>query len=154
MGVSLILNEIFDLLFGNKDFLDLQIILIVDGDLFLVKGKIDVDLCINEMECLIIFVVVQLGDLFCIFGLDFFFEYEVKMDMNVGCIYLLFFGEIGLVKEDNLQSICICIYMIEIVSNFVKCEMFVKGSMNCVFLQKDCQNCCLMVKEFVVKICC
>lgn len=102
MGFSLILNEIFDLLFGNKDFLDLQIILIVDGDLFLVKGKIDVDLCINEMECLIIFVVVQLGDLFCIFGLDFFFEYEVKMDMNVGCIYLLFFGEIGLVKEDNL----------------------------------------------------
>lgn len=44
-GSSLISNEIFDSLLGNKDLLDLQTILTADGDLLSVKGKTDVDLC-------------------------------------------------------------------------------------------------------------
>lgn len=95
-GSSLISNEIFDSLLGNKDLLDLQTILTADGDLLSVKGKTDVDLCINEMECSTTLVVAQLGDLSCILGLDFLPEYEAKMDMNAGRIHSPFFGEIGL----------------------------------------------------------
>lgn len=94
-GSSLISNEIFDSLLGNKDLLDLQTILTADGDLLSVKGKTDVDLCINEMECSTTLVVAQLGDLSCILGLDFLPEYEAKMDMNAGRIHSPFFGEIG-----------------------------------------------------------
>lgn len=138
-GSSLISNEIFDSLLGNKDLLDLQTILTADGDLLSVKGKTDVDLCINEMECSTTLVVAQLGDLSCILGLDFLPEYEAKMDMNAGRIHSPFFGEIGLmVKEDKLQSTCTRIHMTETVSNSAKCEMFVKGSTNCAFSQKDC----------------
>lgn len=137
-GSSLISNEIFDSLLGNKDLLDLQTILTADGDLLSVKGKTDVDLCINEMECSTTLVVAQLGDLSCILGLDFLPEYEAKMDMNAGRIHSPFFGEIGLVKEDNLQSTCTRIHMTETVSISAKCEMFVKGSTNCAFSQKDC----------------
>lgn len=61
-----------------------------------VKGKTDVDLCINEMECSTTLVVAKLGDLSCILGLDFLPEYEAKMDMNAGRIHSPFFGEIGL----------------------------------------------------------
>lgn len=92
-GSSLISNEIFDSLLGNKDLLDLQTILTADGDLLSVKGKTDVDLCINEMECSTTLVVAQLGDLSCILGLDFLPEYEAKMDMNAGRIHSPFFGE-------------------------------------------------------------
>lgn len=58
-GSSLISNEIFDSLLGNKDLLDLQTILTADGDLLSVKGKTDVDLCLNKMECSTTLVVAQ-----------------------------------------------------------------------------------------------
>lgn len=97
-GSSLISNEIFDSLLGNKDLLDLQTTLtIADGDLLSVKGKTDVDLCnTNEMEFSTTLVVAQLGDLSCILGLDFLSKFEAKMDMNAGRIHSPFFGEIGL----------------------------------------------------------
>lgn len=102
---SLISNEIFDSLLGNRDLEDLQTTLTTaDGDLLSVKGKTDVDLCINEMEFSTTVVVAQLGDLSGILGLDFLSKYEAIMDIHAGRLHSPFFGEIGLVKEDKLQS--------------------------------------------------
>lgn len=50
-------------------------------------------------------VVAQLGDLSGILGLDFLSKYEAIMDM-IGRLHSPFFGDIGLVKEDKLQSTC------------------------------------------------
>lgn len=90
------------------------------------------------MEFSTTLVVAQLGDLSCILGLDFLSKFEAKMDMNAGRIHSPFFGEIGLVKKDKLQSTCTRIHMTETVSIPAKCEMFVKGSTDCAFPQKDC----------------
>lgn len=95
------------------------------------KGKTDVFLCINDMEFSTNVVVAQLGDLSGILGLDFLSKYEAIMEMNAGRIHLPFFGAIGLVKEDKLQSKCARIHMTETVSIPAKCEMVVKGSTDC-----------------------
>lgn len=124
--------------------LDLQTTLTTaDGDLLSVKGKTDVDLCIDEMEFPTTVVVAQLGDLSGILGLDFLSKYEAIMDMNVRRIHSPFFNEIGFVEEDKLQSTCARIHMTETVSILAKCEMFVKGSTDCKFPHGF-----LTVKEF------
>lgn len=103
---SLISNEIFDSVLGNRDFEDLQ-------------TTLTTDLCINEMEFSIT-VVSQLGDLSGILELDFLSKY--KAVMNAGRLHSPFFGDIDLVEEDKLQSTCARIHITETVSIPAKCE--------------------------------
>lgn len=63
-------------------------------------------------------VVVKFEGLFVIIGLDFL----VKCN---GILYLFYFGEVFLFREDWFYSRCVCVYLVEIVSVFGSSEMFV-----------------------------
>lgn len=70
-------------------------------------------------------VVVKFGGLFGIIGLDFLVKYNVLIDVSNVILYLFYFGEVFLFREDCFYSRCVCVYLIEIVSVFGSSEMFV-----------------------------
>ena len=98
-----------------------------DGDLLSVRGKTNITLLLGNHEIETSVVVAKLGGLSGILGLEFLAKYDVLIDASKGILYSPYFGEIPLLREDQLHTRCARIHMTETITVPGESEMFVQG---------------------------